>query len=245
MIGALVAGILVGALLGALGGGGSLVAVPLLVHAAGLDLAAATGAALLVVAAASLVGAFAQHRRGQVEVRAALAFGLATMAAGFAGARLARGLDEVLLARLLGLVTLAAAGAMLTGLKRRAAPVPGAAPVVPALPLGLGLGVGLLTGLVGVGGGFLIVPALTLGLGLPMPQATGTSLLVIAMGALAALAGNPARVPLADPRLAAFALAALPATALGVGLASHLDPVRLERAFGALLLLVGVGLLAT
>jgi len=107
-----------------------------------------------------------------------------------------------------------------------------------------GFGVGLLTGFLGVGGGFLIVPALTLLARLPIHRAIGTSLLVIAANSAAGLLGHLGRGAMPLALTAAFtAVAALGALA-GVGMASSLDPARLRRAFAVFVILVGLFLLA-
>jgi uncharacterized protein len=107
-----------------------------------------------------------------------------------------------------------------------------------------GFGVGLLTGFLGVGGGFLIVPALTLLAGLPIHTAVGTSLLVIAANSAAGLAGHLGRGEIPLGLTAAFTAAAAAGALAGRRVASGLDPLRLRRAFAAFVVLVGLFLLA-
>lgn len=184
-IGALALGGLIGLVLGVLGGGGAILAVPGLVYLLGVDAHAAIAASLAVVAVGAATGLAAHARGGRVCWGTALQLGVTGVVGSWAGAQLGALIPGEKLLALLGAFMLLAAGLML-----RRPTVDAAQARTPRwlAPL-LGLGVGLLTGVFGVGGGFLIVPALTLGLGLPMRLAVGTSLAVIAMNALAGLAG--------------------------------------------------------
>ena len=110
--------------------------------------------------------------------------------------------------------------------------------------LGAGLGVGALTGFLGVGGGFLIVPALTLLAGLPIHTAVGTSLLVIALNAGAGLAGHLRQGEIPLGLTAAFTAASLLGASVGGHLVARFEPVRLRRAFAVFVILIGVALLA-
>jgi len=113
-----------------------------------------------------------------------------------------------------------------------------------AAVLGTGIGVGLLTGFLGVGGGFLIVPALTLLTGLPIHTAIGTSLLVIAFNAAAGLAGHLRQGSMPVGLTAAFTTASVLGALLGVRLSGRFEPVRLRRAFAVFVILIGLALLA-
>jgi uncharacterized membrane protein YfcA/uncharacterized membrane protein YedE/YeeE len=179
--------VLVGVALGFFGGGGSILTVPLLVYVFGLEPKQAIASSLLVVGAASVAGAVQHWRAGNVQLRTGLVFGAAAMAGAHAGGRAAAYLDGALLLRLFAAAMVLTAAAMWRG--RRA---PARAPAVDrslAPLVAQGLGVGLFTGLVGAGGGFLIVPALALWAGLPMRAAVGTSLFVIVLSTLAGFSG--------------------------------------------------------
>jgi uncharacterized membrane protein YfcA len=238
---ALVLSGLIGVSLGLLGGGGSILAVPVIVYVARVDVHAAIGMSLAVVGATALAAALGHARARRVDPRAAALFG----GTGMLGAPLGAQATHAVAPRALMLLF---AGLMLTvgtlmlrgrGLASRAAPRPH--PVaVPAA----GFGVGLLTGFLGVGGGFLIVPALTLLAGLPIHRAIGTSLLVIAANSAAGLAGHLGRGELPLVLTAAFTVAATLGTLIGVRLAAGLDPARLRRAFALFVILVGLFLLA-
>jgi uncharacterized membrane protein YfcA len=187
-------GALIGLLLALLGGGGSILAVPVLVYVMGQPAQLATGTSLAIVGANAAFGALTHHRAGRVRWGTGLAFGGAGIAGALAGAWLNHRVPEPLVLLGFAVVMLAAAGAMLRPVR---APKPGAVTAPPAgggayaaRLAGTGLAVGGLTGFFGVGGGFLIVPALALVLGLPMREAVATSLVAIAINAAAGLAGH-------------------------------------------------------
>ncbi|GGN84783.1 hypothetical protein GCM10010112_64430 [Actinoplanes lobatus] len=172
-------GALIGVLLGLFGGGESVLAVPALVYGAGLSLAAALPTSLVVVGVSSATALFPRLRAGLVRWRIAAVVGGTGAVAAFAGAAAGRLLDPRLVLSGFALLMLAAGVRML----RREDECGGAC----ALPDGRvdwrgclpraaasGLGVGFLTGLFGVGGGFLLIPALVVLLGLPMPSAVAT-----------------------------------------------------------------------
>ena len=175
----LVLSLLIGALLGLLGGGGSILTVPLLVYVFGLEPKQAIASSLAIVALASVAGAVQYWRKGDVKLRTGLPFGLAGMAGAYVGGRAAAFVDGALLLLLFAAMMLLTSAAMWRG---RRVPVEVSAGTRPVARLvAQGLAVGLFTGLIGAGGGFLIVPALALWAGLPMPAAVGTSLLIIVL----------------------------------------------------------------
>lgn len=236
---ALLLSALIGVSLGLLGGGGSILAVPVLVYVARVGVHESIGMSLAVVGATSLAGAAFHARRGRVDYRAAALFGGAGMAGAPLGAQLTHRVPPpVLLLLFAGLMLLVAAlmlrGRGLAG-SRPGAPAPRLGPVLAA-----GLAVGALTGFLGVGGGFLIVPALTLLAGLPMHRAVGTSLLVIAANCAAGVLGHLGRGGVPLGLTAAFTAVATVGALLGERMAGRLDPQRLRRGFG--LFVLGVGL---
>src|SRR6185295_18083676 len=158
---------LVGLSLGLLGGGGSILTVPIFVYVLGYGAKAAIAMSLPVVGVTSLVGAAAHWRRANVDPRVALTFGAVAMAGSFAGARLAAFASGTLQLTLLAIVMLMAAASMLrsAGDTDDGPDTPGDVaaarpPVAMGVLLAVGIGVGLLTGFLGIGGGFLVVPAL-------------------------------------------------------------------------------------
>lgn len=242
-------GLIVGALLGLFGGGGSVLAVPALVYGAGLPLRAAVPASLLVVGISSATAAVARVRAGQVRWRIAAVFGVTGAAAAFAGAAVNRRLDPAIVLIGFAVLMVAAGAQMLRGRSRLGGDcaLPGGGTnwrgCLPKA-LGAGLGVGFLTGLFGVGGGFLIIPALVLLLGLPMPAAVGTSLVVIVTNAVAGFAAHAGDGALDVPVVAAFTGAAV-VGALGVGrVADRLPADRLRRWFAYLVFAVAAFVVA-
>lgn len=235
--------VLVGIALGLLGGGGSILTVPLLAYVAGMDAKQAIATSLLVVGVTSAVGAISHARAGRVQWRTGLIFGVAGMAGAFAGGLLSRYIPGSVLLIGFAVMMIATAIAMLRGRKNIVASDGShRTPVVKIVAEGLV--VGLVTGLVGAGGGFLVVPALALLGGLPMPIAVGTSLVVIAMKSFAGLAGYLSSVTI-DWRLAAMVTAAAVVGALiGARLTSLVDPDSLRKAFGWFVLLMSSIILA-
>lgn len=228
----------VGLALGLLGGGGSILAVPVLVYLMGIDPTTAVAMSLPVVGTTALAGAWLRWRRGELDLRTVAVFAPVAMAAGFVAARAGATLDDDLRLLLFAGTMLAAAVAMWRRAGRPAAP---AGPPRPAVWFVLpALLVGLLTGLVGVGGGFVIVPVLVAVAGLPLPRASATSLAVIALNAAATGAGYLGRVTF-DPGLTAAIIgAALAGMVAGTALAPRIRAGILARAFAVLLVVLGV-----
>lgn len=222
----------VGLSLGLLGGGGSILMVPLLAYVAGLDAAHAIATSLLVVGVTSVVGAVSHARAGHVQWRTGLMFGAAGMVGAYAGGWISQFLPGSLLLVGLAAVMISAAIAMLRGRTAEAVgsvQSPNGRPVTLVLQ---GAAVGLVTGLVGAGGGFLVVPALALLTGLPMATAIGTSLMVIAMNSFAGLAGHLSAASI-DWRLAA--------AVTGAAVVGALAGARLTERFSVAALRIGFG----
>ncbi len=238
---AIVLAVLVGVSLGLLGGGGSILAVPLLVYVAGMDAKEAIATSLLVVGTTSAFALIPHARAGRVRWRTGLLFGVAGMAGAYAGGRVAEFIPGSVLLVAFSLMMLATAVAMIRG---RRAP---SRPAHDELPVGRvlldGVVVGLVTGLVGAGGGFLIVPALVLLGGMPMSAAVGTSLLVIAMKSFAGLAGYMASVEIDWPLAAAITAAAVLGSLVGSRLNGLVEPDTLRKAFGYFVIAMGIVIL--
>lgn len=233
-------GALIGLSLGLVGGGGSILTVPILVYAIGQPVQLATTTSLAIVGANALVGVVGHARAGNVLPKTGLAFGTAGFLGAFAGTWLNRRVPGPLLLALFALVMLAAAAAMLR--KRAGGATEEAREDYDArgwLTLGLsGLGTGLMTGFFGVGGGFVIVPALVLVLGLPMRAAVGTSLLIIALNSASGLVARLGSGGLDWGITLLFILGGAAGVALGVRLAGRLPQRRLTQAFATLIVLV-------
>ncbi len=282
MIIAVAFGLLIGVALGALGGGGSILAVPVLAHLAGQSAVAATATSLVAVGVAAAVAGVGHARARRVRWDAAAAFVIVGVPGTWVGSAVSDRLDgDVLLLAFSGLV-LVAAHRMLTAcptctnaggadalaasapsapiavdVARRASVVGGdrrrstvaTAPPPTVVPrrdgrgirvLAAGSVVGFLTGLFGVGGGFVIVPALALALGLALPTAIGTSLVVIAGNAAIALTFRG--LGSVDWGIAVpFTITMLVGSTIGAMVAHRLPPMRSLQAFATLLVAVAIG----
>ncbi|HEU4563673.1 MAG TPA: sulfite exporter TauE/SafE family protein [Gemmatimonadaceae bacterium] len=237
---ALILAALIGLSLGLLGGGGSILTVPTFVYVLHFEPKTAIAMSLLVVGTTSFVGAVRHWQAGNLRPGIALAFGALSFAGAFAAARLAKYVSGEVQLVVLAVVMLAAAASMLRGARRD---TPDTAParaavLSPAIILPA-LGVGMLTGLVGIGGGFLFVPALTLIARLPVKQAIGTSTLVIAINSLGGLAGYGGHVDVPWRFLALFTAVAIAGILAGAQLVRHVPQAALRRAFALFLLIVG------
>ena len=234
--------VFMGLALGLLGGGGSILAVPILVYALGFGTKEAVAASLVVVGVTSFFGATEHWREGNVRLRVTLVFGLFAAAGAYLGAQLAEFLSGAVQLSLFAVVMLVAAffmllnngptedgkdsssdGSMCRLLLWLAAP---------------GLGVGVLTGLVGVGGGFLIVPALVLIAEVPMEAAVGTSLLIIAMNSFAGFAGYLGKAEIQWEIMTLFTALAVVGSFAGAYLVQFVPQSALKRSFAVLLVII-------
>ncbi len=252
IIGLLLAGC-IGLSLGLMGGGGSVLALPVLVYVMGVAPKSAIAMTLVIVGTVSLLGLIPHWRVGNVNLKTAVIFGAATTVGTFGGAKIATlpGVTGTFQMLLFAVVMLIAAGFMIY---RSAQPLP------PDDPLALypkpyckycwlwllseGLMVGVLTGLVGVGGGFAIVPALVLLAKVPMKQAIGTSLLIIVANSIAGFFGYLGYVALDFHLMVSFIFAASVGTIPGAYLARFVSAQKLQKIFGYFLLAVAAFVLA-
>ncbi|MER6261129.1 sulfite exporter TauE/SafE family protein [Streptomyces sp900105245] len=232
---ALAAGAVIGLALGALGGGGSVLAVPALIYLLGFTPVAATTASLVIVTLTSATALTAHAREGHVRWRTGLLFAAAGIGPALLGGALAGHLPAAVLTVAFAAVAAAAAIRMLrphTATDDVVAVRPG-----PAATAGAGLGA--VTGILGVGGGFLAVPALVDVLGMRMREAVGTSLLVITVNALAALTMRAGTADGLDWTVVGpFAGAAVLGAWDGKRLSAKLSGRTLQRAFALALLAV-------
>ncbi|MGD9753899.1 MAG: sulfite exporter TauE/SafE family protein [Acidimicrobiia bacterium] len=259
-------GFLIGLSLGALGGGGSILAVPALVYGAGQGAKAATSTSLLIVGISSVFGMLSHWRAGRVRVGAGLVFGVVGIGGSLVGSALNRSVDpDVLLLAFSGLM-MVAAWRMWVGSRKPAPAVGGTGGAAGGTAAGAGsVGaavdtrqclridaatvvkvviagtiVGLLTGFFGVGGGFVIVPALVLALRYPMPEAVGTSLLIIAVNSAFAFSQRVATTGVDWGTAVPFLVAAMIGVLSGTELAKRVDAKRLSKSFVWLLVAVAV-----
>ncbi|HUB73526.1 MAG TPA: sulfite exporter TauE/SafE family protein [Solirubrobacteraceae bacterium] len=242
MIAALAFGLAIGLAVGMVGGGGAVLAVPALVYAVGLGVHEATTASLAVVSLGAATGAVGQARRGAVCWSSAAWFALAAAAGSVAGTLANRALGGELLLLAFSGVMLAAARSTWTRAgsamaKGRGCPRARARVLVP-----IGLGVGALTGLVGVGGGFVVVPTLAIGLSFGMREAMATSIVVVAVVSLCGLAAHLAAGGRLDvPVTLAMGGAAMAGACAGPALAAGVSTEALARGFALLVVLVALG----
>ncbi len=238
----LVLSLAIGLSLGLLGGGGSILAVPVLHYVLGLGVHEAIAGSLLVVAVTSTIALIPHARAGRVQWRTGLAFGGASIGSAFAGGRIGALLPGAVLIAAFALVMVAAGVAMV--LRSRSAPsLHVAEPVRLPRVLGIGLGVGLITGVLGAGGGFVIIPALTLFAGLVMYDAIGTSLLVIAMNSLAGVAGGALHTHIDGALVAAVTVLAVVGSVVGARVGRRVPAHQLQRGFGGFVIAVAVAML--
>lgn len=247
MIWSLPFGLLVGISLGALGGGGSILTVPVLVYVLGEKASTATTTSLVVVGLTALIGAGAHWRAGRVRLRQGVIFGLLGIVGAWLGSYLSAAVDPKVLLGLFAVLMLVVAVLMGRRALRGASAADSGAGDHSASGtnwvkvIATASGVGLLTGFFGVGGGFAVVPALVLALDFSMPVAVGTSLVVIAINsgsALAARAAGGVHIDLGV--VVAFTAAAIVGSLFGGRLAHKISPRHLTLAFSVLL--VGVGI---
>ncbi len=265
---AVAAGAIIGLSLGALGGGGSMLAIPVLVYVLGQSPAQATTGALVVVGATCLVGAVTAYRDGNVLLGRGVAFGLLATGGAVAGAKLSVHVSEPVLLASFSVVLLVVGALMVYRQFRpphkdaEATATSGTSsrvrarlddPIVTFTPtfgcrcpqalkvFTSATGVGLLTGFLGVGGGFLVVPVLVLALGLAMDLAAGTSLVVITLTSAAALVARAGFGATPDWRLvAALTAASAVGGILGARLASWVKSDHLATAFTTLVVVVAL-----
>lgn len=238
-------GVAIGLSLGLVGGGGSILAVPVLVYVLGEPVKAATTESLLIVGTTALLGSLDHAHAGRVRWRTALAFGGAGVVGALGGTVLNRAMGSRSILLAFALLLLVAAAAMVRGRGEPRRPEIRAhgrglwLRVVPA-----GLGTGLLTGFFGVGGGFAIVPALTLLLALPLTAAVGTSLLVIAITSAGALAAHLGSGGIDWAVAAAFTSAAVAGAFAGSRLGRRTPTRRLVQVFALLVAAIAVFMIA-
>lgn len=226
----------VGLSLGALGSGGSILTIPILVYVAGIPTQTAVSMSLVIVGTTSLLGAALHLRRGNVAIKPGLLFAATGMVGsyiGAAGTQFVPRRDLMLLFAVIMLVVAVVMWRGSAGLHRSAS-----LSVYRCLPIGFA--VGMLTGFLGIGGGFLIVPALILFAGLDPRKAVGTSLAVIALNSSSGLAGHLRFVDLDWSLLVGFLLFALTGMVIGSNVSTHLAEHRLRRVFATTIFVIGL-----
>jgi uncharacterized membrane protein YfcA len=239
----------IGLSLGLMGGGGSILAVPILVYVMGIPTKTAIAMSLAIVGTVSLISLIPHWRQGNVRLPLALVFAPTAMLGAYLGARLA-GLPQITdTVQLMAFALVMLVASLLMIRKSRGTdlavttPAPPPSAVVGTQTLWIliqGLVVGVLTGFVGVGGGFLIVPAFVLLLGVPMKHAIGTSLLIIAFNSAAGFVGYLNQVVINWGLMISFTVVASLGTLIGAYLTRYIDARHLQRGFGYFVLAIAV-----
>ena len=248
------ASLLIGLSLGLIGGGGSILTVPVLVYLLGVEPVLATAYSLFIVGLTSAVGVYPKYKEGLVDVRTALIFGAPSIAAVFLTRKLivpaipATVLQlgdwvltkSVLLMILFAVLMVAASVSMISDKKNnKETPEAMLSYNYPLIVLE-GTVVGLLTGLVGAGGGFLIIPALVMLTKLPMKKAVGTSLLIIAAKSLIGFTGDLSQQTMDWSLLLSVTLMAVLGIFAGNALSKKIEGAQLKKGFGWFVLMMGV-----
>lgn len=238
---------LIGLSLGLMGGGGSILTVPIFVYVLAFDPKLAIAMSLPVVGVTSLIGAIGHWRAGNVDLKTAALFGIVAMTAAYAGARLAAFLTGAVQLSLLAVIMVAAAISMFINARRpptaKTAESSDERSTSLRLLLAVAVCVGLVTGVVGIGGGFLIVPALVLFGRIAMKQAVGTSLLVIAMNCASGFAGYLGRVDIPWMFVLGFTTIAVLGILVGTYLVRYVSQRALKQAFSVFLIVMGTFIL--
>lgn len=227
--------VLIGFTVGLLGGGGSILGVPMLRYIGGMEAKEAIATTLLIVATTSGVGTIQHARAGNVDWRTGAIFTITAAVGGYTGGSAARFLNEATLLFLFAIMMLVTAVMMFRGRKDMT-------PREESLPFGLasieGLIVGFVTGLIGVGGGFMVLAALVLAGGMPMHRAVGTTLLVVTLKSYAAFAGYVSHVTV-DYNLAGSVTAvAVIGTLVGASLSQRVPAEKLRKGFAVMVLVM-------
>ncbi len=229
--------LLIGSSLGLLGGGGSILTVPMLVYVLGVDANSAIPTSLIVVGVTALFALIPAARSGNVRFRAGAIIAAGSVMGAFGGGRLAKFVPSPWLLAAFGGLMLIAAFAMMR--RRNASETPAKHVLTTTTAFGVGVAIGLVSGLVGAGGGFLIVPAMVLFVGLSMREAVGTSLFVIALQSVAGFAGQITHSTV-DVRLAfVVTVASVIGSQLGVRFGRGLSQSALRAGFAWLVLTLG------
>ncbi|WP_426548284.1 sulfite exporter TauE/SafE family protein [Dapis sp. BLCC M126] len=235
----------IGMTLGLIGGGGSMLAIPVLIYVMGLDAKEAIAMSFVMVGIVSLIGLIPHWLQGNVNFKAAIIFTPPAMLGAFLGARLALLplITDTIQLIAFAIMMLVASVSMIWGQLNQLHKLPHS-PKNHRLTMMLeGLGVGTITGFVGIGGGFVIIPALVLFGGIPMKEAIGTSLLIIAFKSVTGFAGYLDRVVLNFNLIVSFTLAAGVGIVIGAYLTKLIEAKQLKKGFGYFVLAIAVSIL--
>lgn len=228
----------IGVSLGLIGGGGSILTVPILVYFLGVEAHEAVGMSLAVVGATSLFGSFLHYKRGNVNFSSGFLFGVAGIAGAFLGSPLTKLVAPNILLLIFGVLMFVVAISMLWRRRQTEDSTPKERVLWKAISAGFGVGV--LTGFLGVGGGFLIVPALVMFGGLAMKEAIGTSLFVIFLNCVAGLTGHASQNHFDWSLTSLVMILAVGGAGIGTILSHRIAANRLQTTFAVLVLAVSL-----
>jgi uncharacterized membrane protein YfcA len=251
-----IASLLIGVSLGLIGGGGSILTVPVLVYLFGLQPLVATSYSLFVVGSTSLIGAINNFKKGLVNIKAALLFGSASIATVFITRKFfvplipkeiitIKGVDiteSVLVMVLFAFLMLLSSLSMIKSRKVETEQTECKTYRFTKL-LGYGVVIGLVTGLLGAGGGFLLIPALVFLLKMPMKKAIGTSLLIIALNSLIGFTGDIGHFSIDWVLLLKITAIAVTGILIGGAIGKKLHGDKLKKGFGWFVLAMGIFIL--
>ncbi len=256
---AYIAAAFIGISLGLIGGGGSIMTVPVLVYLFGTSPLLATSYSLFIVGSTSMVGAYNSYRKGRVNIKTAFLFGLTSIITVFATRRFILPFipahivnigsfevtESVVTMILFALLMVAAAVAMISSANENRQKTTGGGKPFNLLQLsGYGVAIGLATGLLGAGGGFLLIPTLVLLVGLSMKEAVGTSLLIIALNSLIGFTGDLGHFQIDWIFLLKITAIAIAGIFIGEVFNKKIDGVKLKKGFGWFVLAMGIYIIA-
>jgi len=248
------ASILIGVALGLIGGGGSILTVPVLVYLFGVSPLLSTSYSLFIVGSTSLVGAVKNYNQGLVNVKIALLFGLSSISTVFLTrkfiipnipqevAKIGSFIitESMLMMTLFALLMILAAITMIKNGKNPVEKTSATTKLNIIKLLIYGVAIGITTGFLGAGGGFLLIPTLVILIGLPMKEAIGTSLLIIALNSLIGFAGDLGHFEIDWNFLLSITAIALVGLFIGSQIGKKIESVKLKKGFGYFVLIMGV-----
>jgi len=249
-----IASICIGVILGLMGGGGSILSIPILVYLFHVDVVTASAYSLFIVGVTSLAGAVPKYRDNRVSLQTGIVFGIPSILAIFATRKwIVPAIPDVIFQTdgyaftkrilLLGIFAVLMIISSATMIRRRGELEPEDQQINVGLITVEGLLIGFLTGLVGAGGGFLIIPALVLLTGLPFKTAVGTSLFIIAINSLMGFLGDVLNYAMDWKFLLEITGLAIAGILIGNFLSKRFGGPALRRAFGWFTLFMGTGIL--
>lgn len=250
-----IASILIGLSLGLIGGGGSILTVPLLVYLFKIEPTMATSYSLFIVGSTSLVGAWRNYVKGNVSLKTTLLFGVTSVTTVFLTRKFIipaiperiTTIGSIVISRdlltmvLFALLMLVASIKMIKGRKKDAVGTKKSSSIF-SLVL-YGIGIGLVTGFLGAGGGFLIIPALVFFVGLDMKTAIGTSLAIIALNSLIGFTGDIGTLPIDWVFLLTVSAISVAGIFVGIQLGKKIPGAKLKKGFGWFVLIMGIYIL--